>query len=89
MISSSVGVYYDDSQLTGEDDSTVDDSEGSGDEVPVGLIVGCTIGSVALVTIIIIVVYKLKKRRDEEVILPENSDVLKSKREEIVVQTLT
>ena len=82
MISSSIGAYYDDTQLP--DDSTVDDSEAS-DEVPVGLIVGCTIGSVALVAIIIIVVYKLKKRRDEEVILPENSDVLKSKREEIVV----
>ena len=85
MISSSIGAYYDDTQLP--DDSTVDDSEAS-DEVPVGLIVGCTIGSVALVAIIIIVVYKFKQRKDEE-ILPENSDVVKNKQEEIVVPTLT
>ena len=52
VLSSSINVYYDDELYEPTEE----------DEVPLGLIIGCSVGGVVLIGIIIFVVYKVKQR---------------------------
>ena len=52
-MSSSINVYYDDQVYVPEEE----------DDLPLGIIIGCSVGGVVLIGLIIFVVYKCKQKK--------------------------
>ena len=73
VTSGSFDVFYDDAAVDdGSTDTTASD-------VPVGIIVGCTVGGVVLIAIIVGVVWKLKSNKSQDVILEETNHNINEK----------
>lgn len=82
VLSSTIDVYYDDELYR----------PAGGNDVPLGIIIGCSVGGAVLIGLIIFVVYKVKQRNANKVNVGEESVDIPRKKEwsmnEIQVESL-
>lgn len=63
ILSSSVGIYYDDQKQDEDKDDDDDDGGKNGRPAPIGAIVGGTVGGLVAIGIVAFIVYKVKKAK--------------------------
>ena len=79
VTSGSFDVFYDDAAV---DDGSTDGTTAS--DVPVGIIVGCTVGGVVLIAIIVFVVWKVKSSKAQDVNMEETNQNIANEKENTI-----